>query len=83
MHLAGIGIQDPRNGIYLPITKAHKGHWSAPKAPAHTEIHRFNYETWIYTKFSRPLPTLAFEAVLLVVKTQLKNGEHPKKILEL
>ncbi|MCX2782246.1 AHH domain-containing protein [Microbulbifer thermotolerans] len=82
MHLAGIGIQDPRNGIFLPRTKAHKGHWSAPKAPAHKEIHRYNYETWIFDKFQFELPPLAFEAELLIVKTQLKTGGHPKKILE-
>ncbi|MCX2834475.1 AHH domain-containing protein [Microbulbifer thermotolerans] len=82
LHLAGIGIQDPQNGVYLPRDKAHKGHWSAPKAPAHKEIHRYNYETWIFAKFSEPLPTIAFEAALLMVKTQLKTGEHPKEILK-
>ena len=44
LHIFGIRINDPDNGVWLPMHKADKGHWSMPKAPAHSEIHTYNYE---------------------------------------
>lgn len=81
LHMAGIGIQDPRNGIFLPRYKKHKGHWSMPNAPAHREIHRYNYETWIHSKFQHPMTEQALSGELLVVKAMLRDGNHPKAIV--
>jgi len=82
MHLHGIGINDPKNGAWLPKYKRYKYHWATPKAPAHTEIHRYNYETWIASKLERGgLPKAAFEAQLRDIKTQLKFGGYPEQIL--
>ena len=48
LHLVGIGINDPFNGIWLiNFMKNKKIDWSTPEAPPHRKIHRFNYETWI------------------------------------
>ncbi|WP_250460300.1 AHH domain-containing protein [Microbulbifer litoralis] len=81
MHLHGIGVSDPKNGAWLPRNIEHKGHWATPKAPAHKEIHRYNYETWISVKFERDgLPKIAFEAELRDIKMKLKYGGYPPEI---
>lgn len=82
LHLHGVGINDPFNGVWLPRNKADRGHWATPKAPAHKEIHRFNYETWIVSKFANStLPKSAFLANLRGVKQVLKYGGFPDKIV--
>lgn len=81
LHLHGIGINDPHNGSWLPRNKEDKGHWGSPQSPAHKEIHRFNYETWIATTFARSgLPKIAFLAALREVKTKLRFGGFPPEI---
>ncbi|WP_105103579.1 AHH domain-containing protein [Microbulbifer pacificus] len=81
LHLHGIGINDPINGVWLPRKYEHKGHWATPKAPAHKEIHRYNYETWIADIFSLPgLTELTITSRLREVKTMLKFGGYPEKI---
>lgn len=82
LHLHGIGINDPINGVWLPRTKADKGHWATPKAPAHGEIHRFNYETWIADLISLPgLSELTLTSRLREVKTMLRDGGYPDQIV--
>jgi len=81
MHIHGIGINDPQNGAWLPRKYEHKGHWACPQAPAHKEIHRYNYETWITDLFSLPgLTELTVTSRLREVKTMLKFGGYPDKI---
>lgn len=82
LHLHGVGINDPFNGVWLPRNKEDRGHCATPKAPAHKEIHRFNYETWIVSKFAiSTLPKQAFLANLRGVKQVLKYGGFPDKIV--
>lgn len=83
LHMHGIGINDAINGVWLPRYKADKGHWATPEAPAHREIHRYNYETWIWMQFGA---TLLSESVvrqrLRTVKQKLKQGGYPGQILQ-
>ncbi|AWF82575.1 hypothetical protein BTJ40_18155 [Microbulbifer sp. A4B17] len=81
LHAHGVGINDPVNGVWLPRKYEYKGHWATPKAPAHKEIHRYNYETWIVAKFSQSgLPELVLRNRLREVKTRLKHGGYPQQI---
>lgn len=80
MHMCGIRINDPDNGVWLPKTKADKGHWSMPKAPAHAEIHTHNYETWV-TALTRGMETeRTFRAQLVRIRTILRDGRQPAKV---
>ncbi|WP_104402624.1 AHH domain-containing protein [Vibrio penaeicida] len=83
MHAHGLGINDPTNGVWLPRNKKDKGHWATPNAPAHKEIHRFNYESWIVSAIGK---TITSEHILKNrlrnVKMKLKTGTHPQKILQ-
>lgn len=83
LHLNGIGINDPRNGAWLPRNYEDKGHWATPKTPAHKEILRYNYETWIIKKFA--IPNLSERTVLdrlRECKTMLKYGGYPQEIVK-
>lgn len=83
LHSHGIGINDPLNGVWLKNFKKNKEkNWESPKSPGHREIHRYNYETWIISKFMLDtLPASVFINRLVDVKRQLKTGEHPANIL--
>ncbi|MGF1725252.1 AHH domain-containing protein [Photobacterium nomapromontoriensis] len=83
LHVFGIGINDPINGVWLPRTKADKGHWASPLAPAHKEIHRYNYETWITSLLSNDsLPESVYVNRLRSIKNKLKTGTYPTQIIE-
>ncbi|MBU6953249.1 AHH domain-containing protein [Hahella sp. HN01] len=80
MHYLGIRINDPDNGVWLPMTKADKGHWAMPHAPAHREIHTLKYEGWIYRSATRAPAEKAFRAMLRKVTLLLTNGDYPPEI---
>ncbi|WP_074903808.1 AHH domain-containing protein [Microbulbifer thermotolerans] len=82
LHLYGIRINDPDNGVWLPRTKFDKGHWSMPDAPAHSEIHTFNYETWINFLIGPIEGELAIRSALIRIRSLLRDGRQPSKITE-
>jgi hypothetical protein len=80
LHLYGIRINDPDNGVWMPRTKADKGHWSMPHAPAHSEIHTFNYETWANFLLSILEGEVVIRAALLRIRCLLRDGKQPKQV---
>lgn len=80
MHLSGIRINDPRNGVWLPSTKDSKGHWATPDSPTHKSIHGINYETWLTARLNRVPTGAVFETKLKTIKLNIKNGTYPIKI---
>lgn len=47
LHMLGIGINDPHNGVYLPANLAHVPHWRFPRALPHANIHTLAYEKMV------------------------------------
>jgi hypothetical protein len=80
LHLYGIRINDPDNGVWMPRTKADKGHWSMPSAPAHSEIHTFNYETWINFLLSTLEGEEVIRSALVRIRILLRDGNQPKQV---
>ncbi|WKT59942.1 AHH domain-containing protein [Microbulbifer thermotolerans] len=80
LHLSGIRINDPRNGVWIPNLKTHKNHWATPEAPTHKSIHGVNYEHWISVQFLPIPPGPTFVAKLRDVKMKIKSGTYPVKI---
>lgn len=80
LHLYGIRINDPDNGVWLPRTKADKGHWSMPKSPAHAEIHTFNYETWVNHLLGPLEGEETIRAALILIRTLLRDGKQPQQV---
>jgi len=47
IHGFGIRINDPDNGVWLPMYKKYTPHWSMPEAKGHLEYHTEGYEAWV------------------------------------
>jgi hypothetical protein len=82
LHFYNVRINDPDNGVWLPRTKIDKGHWAMPNAPAHSEIHTHNYETWVGSSINDVANETMLRARLLRLRTLLRDGRQPKKITE-
>ncbi|MBQ1783497.1 MAG: AHH domain-containing protein [Gammaproteobacteria bacterium] len=83
LHLHNMGINDPINGVWLPRTRTDKGHWATPEAPAHKELHGFNYEAWIVRQFRDiKMSKQRFVNRLRDVKIKLQFGGHPADIVQ-
>lgn len=81
LHFHGIRINDPDNGEWLPRTRADKGHWSMPNAPAHSEIHTHNYERWVYDAVWYLENGTAFRSELSRLRNALRNGLQPDYVI--
>lgn len=80
--MAGIGINDPRNGLWMPSNNCDRGHWGAPKCPSHKEIPRYNYETWIVHNFGlHEMPEMVLIQKLKTVKQEILTGMLPSIVL--
>lgn len=86
LHMAGIGINDPHNGIWLINFNKNKAHdWATKDAPPHRKIHRYNYETWIGSNLGirmKKKDKSLFLNKLRNVKINIKTGTLPSKIFE-
>ncbi|MFT7562016.1 MAG: hypothetical protein ACI93R_003950 [Flavobacteriales bacterium] len=80
LHMAGIRINDPRNGLWLSDPKNSKGHWATPESPTHKSVHGTNYEVWLVRQLGRLPAGKVFEAKLRALKNKMKNGTYPVKI---
>ncbi|WKE66485.1 AHH domain-containing protein [Gallaecimonas kandeliae] len=96
LHLFGVGINDPINGVWLANNR--KGseqwrvtesstekprHWATPESPVHLSMHGANYETWITVNLGQPnMQERSFMVRLQDIKRQLRFGGYPKMIEE-
>lgn len=80
LHLYGIRINDPENGVWMPRTKSDRGHWSMPSAPAHSEIHTFNYETWVNFLLAPLEGEEVLRAALIRIRCLLRDGKQPQQV---
>ncbi|MBH0001128.1 AHH domain-containing protein [Pseudoalteromonas sp. NSLLW24] len=84
LHLHGVGINDPINGVWLiNFEKNKEQNWDSPASPPHRKLHRYNYETWINTNFGNAAtPKALFLNRLRTVKVKIKTGTVPAGLLE-
>ena len=82
LHFYNVRINDPDNGVWMPRHKADKGHWSMPSAPAHSEIHTHNYETWVNTTVQGVSGEDMLRARLRHVRTLLRDGKQPAQVTQ-
>lgn len=75
-----VRINDPRNGVWLHPDMA--DHWATPNSPIHDPLHGFNYETWVIAHMKLTLPDAMYLSELKKLKSKLKHGGYPSKILE-
>ncbi|MFE8070139.1 AHH domain-containing protein [Marinobacteraceae bacterium S3BR75-40.1] len=96
LHMYGIGINDPVNGVWLahnrknseywrvPESTSDKPkHWATPESPVHLTIHGKNYEQWIGRLFGDfNIPEHSFRNRLRDTKLKLRFGGYPAQIEE-
>ena len=97
LHQCGIGINDPRNGVWMLNYKKNKeDDWATADSVPHANIHRYNYETWIgerfaslqQTIFSGIDPNITHEKQRAIVigrlkdvKTRIKLNSMPSEVM--
>ena len=82
LHFHGIGINDPDNGVWMPMTRADRGHWAYRNAAAHSQIHTKNYQRWVWANVQFMESEQEFRGKLMLIRTDLKNGIQPQKVTE-
>ncbi|WP_444920874.1 AHH domain-containing protein [Microbulbifer sp. CnH-101-G] len=82
LHLYGIRINDPDNGVWMPRSRKDKGHWSMPKSPSHSEIHTYNYETWVNFLLGSLENESVIRSALVRIQSILRDGKQPPKVTE-
>lgn len=80
LHFYNVRINDPDNGVWLPRSKNDKGHWAMPNAPAHAEIHTYNYEMWVAANVADVSDEVMLRARLLRLRCLLRDGKQPDKV---
>ena len=53
LHVLGIRINDPDNGVWLLSKTKHAPHWSMPDSLGHLQYHTEGYEKWVADKLRR------------------------------
>ena len=79
MHLFGIRINDPDNGVWLPRYARHTPHWSMPDSKGHLEYHTEGYESWVLKKLKVKSGELAIRHELKLIGQILQENNIPKE----
>ena len=77
LHMCGIGINDPDNGVWLPSNIKDVPHWAMRKALPHKVIHTAKYDQWVATKMLAANSEPVARVILGNLRRDLKNGEAP------
>lgn len=75
-----IRINDPDNGVWMPISECDRGHWAMPKATPHSQIHTHNYERWVFGQVQLLQSEKEIRQKLSILRAHLKNGTQPDKV---
>lgn len=74
LHMMGIGINDPSNGVWLPKKMDYVPHWAMPRALPHANIHTLKYEEHVLGKIQFASNEQHCRAALLGIKDALQDG---------
>ncbi len=80
LHLHGIRINDPDNGVWMIRLKKHKSHWSMQFSKSHLEIHTKNYEDWIFKAIDAASDEKKCRQNLRLRGQMLEEGTQPSGI---
>jgi hypothetical protein len=77
MHVNGIRINDPANGVYLLTKDKYTPHWSMPNSRGHLKYHTSEYEKWVSNKV-RGVKGMDYIKTQLQVIGRLLQQNEPK-----
>lgn len=76
LHYLGVGINDPVNGVYLPLNRSYVPHWFFPKALPHANLHTLAYEKMVNEKLMFLECELTLRTQLGDIRRMLEEGEE-------
>lgn len=53
-----------------------------PNAPAHSEIHTFNYESWVNFLIGPIEDEFVIRSALIRIRSLIRDGRQPEKVTE-
>lgn len=77
MHLVGIRINDPDNGVWLPRYAKHTPHWSMPESLGHLQYHTEGYEKWVSDKLHMKSSEAFIRLELQLIAGLLQENKLP------
>ncbi len=80
LHLHGIRINDPANGVYLVNDDTDTPHWSMPNSKGHLRYHTHDYERWVSRKITPHTNIDIIKTQLQIIGRLLQNNE-PKNAI--
>ena len=80
LHIHGIRINDPANGVYLVHKDEDTPHWSMPKSKGHLTYHTHEYERWMSQKIGALNHVDIIKTQLQIIGRLLQNNE-PKNVI--
>ena len=80
LHLHGIRINDPANGVYLVHDDSDTPHWSMPKSKGHLTYHTHDYERWVSQKLTPHTNIDIIKTQLQIIGRLLQDNE-PKNAI--
>jgi hypothetical protein len=75
-----IRINDPDNGVWMPMADKDRGHWAMPKCPPHMRIHTKNYERWVFRSIRYLNSEMELRHKLGSIRLDLKYGKQPLEV---
>lgn len=83
LHIHGIRINDPANGVYLVAKDKDTPHWSMPKSTGHLTYHTIQYEQWVNQAVVHLSNIDFIKTKLQIVGRLLQNNESKQAIPKL
>lgn len=77
LHTAGVRINDPDNGVWLPRKSSYTPHWSMPEALGHLQYHTNGYERWISDKLETKFGETFVRLELRIISKLLQENKLP------
>jgi hypothetical protein len=77
IHLFGIRINDPDNGVWLPSSSRFTPHWSMPDALGHKHYHTEGYEKWMSMRLRNQSSDVFIRQELRLIALILEQNKLP------
>ena len=78
--VAGVGINDPDNGAWMPRNSKFVPHWASLEATPHSKIHTDRYERWIRDKITVIYSPQGVRTKLQILGRMLESGTQPREV---
>jgi len=79
IHLFGVRINDPDNGVWLPSASKFTPNWSMPDALGHKQYHTEGYEKWVSMRLRNQSSEIFIRQELRLIALILEQNKLPQE----